>query len=200
MSIPPGRRKPRSRALVSEVTRPRRSVRVSAALPAAVAAIALLAAGCGGGSGTPDASSSPGPFSVQKMDSFAACMRSHGVQNFYFSARSSNPSPGSNGAVLSFGGFQVTGVNPQSAQFQSAMKSCRHVLGIRPPSQAVQHKQFDQALKQAACMRSHGYPGWPDPSEGPNGQGIMIAGPPAGVDTNSPQFLKAAKVCGVGAP
>jgi hypothetical protein len=167
---------------------------------AAITAVALLAAGCsGGGSGQPSASS-PGPFSVQKMDSFAACMRGHGVPNFYFSARNPTASPGSNGMVLSFGGYQVTGVNPQTAQFQSAMKTCRHILGIRPPSQAIQHKQFDQALKQAACMRSHGYPDWPDPSVGPNGQGIMFGGPPAGVDTNSPQFLKAAKACGVGAP
>jgi hypothetical protein len=167
------------------------------AFPAAITAITLLAAGCGG-SAKPAASSSPGPFSVQKMDSFAACMRGHGVLNFYFSAKSSIPD--SDGMVLSFGGFQVTGVNPQTAQFQSAMKTCRHILGIRPPSQAVQRKQFEQALKQAACMRTHGYPSWPDPSVGPNGQGLMFGGPPAGVDTNSPQFLRAAKACGVGAP
>lgn len=174
-------------------------LRAVAVLPAAIAAVALLAAGCSG-PGKPAAGSSPGPFSVQKMDSFAACMRGHGVQNFYFSARNSTPNPNSNGVVLSFGGFQVTGVDPQTAQFQSAMKSCRHILGIHPPSQAVQHKQFDQALKQAACMRSHGYPSWPDPSVGPNGQGIMMPGPPTGVDTSSPQFQKAAKTCGVGVP
>jgi hypothetical protein len=167
-------------------------------LAAALAGATLLAAGCGGGSGQPGTSSGPGPFSVQKMDSFAACMRGHGMLNFYFSARNNTPSPSSNQFVLSFGGFQVVGVNPQTAQFQSAMKACRHILGIHPPSQAVQHKQFEQALKQAACMRSHGYPDWPDPSEGPNGQGIMIPGPPSDVDPNSPQVQKAAKACGVG--
>ncbi len=102
--------------------------------------------------------------------------------------------------VLSFLGYEVTGVNPQSPQFQSAMNSCRHVLGIHPPSQAVQHRQFVQSLKAAACMRSHGYPDWPDPSTGPNGQGIMVPGPPADVDVNSPQFQAAAKACGEGLP
>lgn len=166
-------------------------------LAAVLAGVALLATGCGGGKA--GASGGPAGFTVQKMDSFAACMRGHGVANFYPSPRNSTPNASSNQIVLSFLGYQVTGVNPQTAQFQSAMKSCRHILGIHPPSQAVQHKQFEQALKQAACMRSHGYPDWPDPSMGPNGQGIMVPGP-ANVDTNSPQFLKAAKACGMGAP
>jgi hypothetical protein len=173
--------------------------RASSVFPAAAAAVALLAVGCGGPA-KPAASSPAGPFSVQKMDSFAACMRGHGLPNFYFSARPSNPNPDNSQPVLSIAGFQVTGVNPQTTQFQSGMKACRHIIGLRPPSQAVAHKQFVQALKQAACMRSHGYPGWQDPSEGPNGQGIFDPGPPAGVDINSPQFQKAAKACGMGGP
>lgn len=172
-----------------------------AVVPAAVlAATALLLAACGG-SGSPraGAGSGPGGVTVQKLDSFAACMRDHGVLNFYLSHPSGTPSP--NGPpVLSILGYEVSGVNPQSSQFQSAMQSCRHLLGIRPPSQAVEHKQFDQLLRAAACMRSHGYPDWPDPSLGPNGQGIMDPGPPAGVDTNSPRLQAAAKACGEGLP
>lgn len=176
--------------------RPRPRRRRAGVLAAILAGVALLAAACGG-SGTPNAgaSSGPGAITVQKIDSFAACMRSHGVANFYLSPRSGTPSP--NGPpVLSFLGYQVTGVNPQTSQFQSAMKACRHVLGISPPSTAVQHKQFVQLLKSAACMRSHGYPDWPDPSLGPNGQGIMDPGPPPGVDVNSPRLQAAAKACG----
>ena len=162
---------------------------------ALAAGLALLVAGCGG-SGKPATAGDSGPFTAQKMDAFAACMRGHGVPNFYFSAKST-PNQNSTSTVLSFGPDQVVGVNPQTPQFQSAMKTCRHILGLRPPSQAVQHKQFEQALKEAACMRAHGYPGWADPSQGPNGQGLMIPGPPPGVDTSSPQYLKAAKTCGV---
>jgi hypothetical protein len=167
-------------------------------LSAVLAGVALLAAACSG-SGNGGASSGQGGITVQKIDSFAACMRGHGVANFYLSPRSGTPSP--NGQlVLSILGYQVTGVNPQTQQFQSGMKACRHVLGIRPPSQAVEHKQFVQLLKQAACMRSHGYPDWPDPSMGPNGQGIMDPGPPPGVDTNSPRLQAAAKACGESLP
>lgn len=179
--------------------RPRQRRR-AAVRAAVLAGTALLAVACsGGGSGQPGAGSGPAGLTVQKMDSFAGCMRGHGVPDFYFSHQAGTPSP-DGGVVLSFGGYQVTGVNPQSAQFQQAMKSCRHMLGIHPPSQAVQHEQFVQMLKAAACMRSHGYPGWPDPSTGPNGQGIMVPGPPAGVDINSPQLQAAAKACGEGLP
>jgi hypothetical protein len=180
--------------------RPRRRARRACVLSAVLAGVALLAAACSGnGSSQAGASSGPGGITVQKMDSFAACMRSHGVANFYFSPKTGTPSP--NGPpVLNFLGYQVTGVNPQTLQFQSAMKACRHVLGLRPPSTAVEHKQFVQLLKEAACMRSHGYPDWPDPSMGPNGQGIWDPGPPPGLDTNSPQLQAAAKACGESLP
>jgi hypothetical protein len=180
--------------------RPWPRARRACVLAAGLAGVAPLAAACtGGGSSQGGSGGGPGGVTVQKIDSFAACMRSHGVANFYLSH--STGSSSSNGApVLSILGYQVTGVNPQTSQFQSAMKACRHVLGIHPPSQAVEHKQFVQLLKEAACMRSHGYPDWPDPSMGPNGQGIMDPGPPPGVDTNSPRLQAVAKACGEGLP
>ena len=136
-----------------------------------LAGVALMAAACSGGS-TPNgaANSGPGGVTVQKIDSFAACMRGHGVANFYLSPRSGTSNSSSSAQpVLSILGYQVTGVNPQTLQFQSAMKACRHVLGIKPPSTAVEHKQFVELLKSAACMRSHGDPGFPDPPQGPGG-------------------------------
>jgi hypothetical protein len=176
-----------------------RSIWVKAVWPAVAAAAAtLLAAGCSGGSGQPGTASNGDPFTVQKMDSFAACMRGHGLPDFYFSPRgSSTPSPGSNGVVLGIGGYQVTGVNPQTAQFQSAMKACRHIIGQHQPPPGVQEKQLRQLVKAVACMHSHGYPDLPDPSLAPGG-GIEQAPAPASVDTSSPQFLKAAKACGMG--
>jgi hypothetical protein len=50
---------------------------------------------------------------------FVDCMRKHGVPNM--------PDPQSNGAM------RITGINPQSPQFQSAMQTCRSYL----PSGAV---------------------------------------------------------------
>ncbi len=64
-------------------------------LTAALALTALLATACSGahpsGSGA-----SPAPGNVQQLDVFAACMRSHGVLNFYFS-NSPHTSDTSNG-------------------------------------------------------------------------------------------------------
>jgi hypothetical protein len=43
-------------------------------------------------------------------------------------------------------------------------------------------------------MRSHGYPGWPDPVIQ---NGLIPNVVPAGIDLNSPQFQAAAKTCGL---
>jgi hypothetical protein len=176
-------------------------LRASAALPAAAITVAaLLAAGCGGGGSggaTPGAGTGAAGPTVQKADSFAACMRSHGEPNFYV-AGNSTASPSGNTPVVTLGGWWFTGTSPRSAQFQSALKPCQHLLGIKPPSQATQHKLFVQALRSAACMRSHGYTTWADPKM--SGQGVMVPAPPAGVDTSTPQYQKAAKTCGVAGP
>jgi hypothetical protein len=48
-------------------------------------------------------------------------------------------------------------------------------------------------LKFAACIRAHGYPGYPDP-QFPSGGGVMRR-QPTGIDINSPQFQAAVKTC-----
>jgi hypothetical protein len=151
--------------------------------------IALLAAAC---SGSPSAapSASPGPGNVQQLDVFAACMRGHGVLNFFFSnsqqARNSS-------TALSIMGHFVTGVNPQTSQFSTAMKACKHLLpggGPRP----MTRQQIDNLVKFAACMRSHGYPDYPDPIVR-NG-GVDEQPLPSSIDTNSAQFQAAQQTCG----
>ena len=47
---------------------------------------------------------------------------------------------------------------------------------------------YQQALAYAQCMRSHGVPGFPDPTS----QGLITYGP---VDIHSSQYLSANKVC-----
>jgi hypothetical protein len=49
-------------------------------------------------------------------------------------------------------------------------------------------KAYQQALAFARCMRSHGEPGWPDPTS--NG-----AFSTSGIDLNSPQFSLASSAC-----
>jgi hypothetical protein len=163
-------------------------------LSAVLAGTVLLAAACSGGGSHPSGSATPGRGGVQQMDLFARCMRSHGEPNFYFANPQSTPNPSA--AVLSFMGYQVIGIDPQTAQFASAMKSCKHLLpggGPRPVSQ----KQLNSMVKSAACMRAHGFPDYPDPQRGANG-GVEEQPLPSDIDTSSPQFQAAQKACGAG--
>ncbi len=171
--------------------RPRRT----AAVVAAIAITGLLAAACGGGGSHPSGSGASSNQSLAVvLDSYASCMRSHGVRNFYFThltAPPSAPPPGE--FVMGFHGwFAEADFN---APFQTAQKACRHLLPVGNAQGTETHQEFLNAVKSAACMRSHGYPNWPDPN--PNVAGVWV---PTGVDPKSPQFQSAAKTCGVPVP
>jgi hypothetical protein len=160
----------------------------------AAAATAPLAAACSAGGSHPSGPATPGPDSVQQMDLFAQCMRSHGEPDFYLTSRQSNSNPSA--TVMSIIGYQVAGVDPQTAQFASAMKSCKHLLpggGGQPVSQ----KELNSLVKAATCIRAHGFPGYPDPQRAANG-GVEERPLPSSIDTSSPQFLAAEKTCGQG--
>ena len=126
---------------------------------------------------------------MQQLDVFAACMRGHGVLNFYFS---SSPGTSNSNTVLSIMGHYVTGVNPRTSQFGVAMKSCKHLLPGGGPSPITQ-KQIDSLVKFAACMRAHGYPDYPDPVV-QNG-GVDEQPLPSDIDTSSAQFQAAQQTC-----
>jgi hypothetical protein len=164
------------------------------AVLAVMAGAALLAAACGGSSPStpgPGGSSSTGASTIHaKQLAFAQCMRSHGVPNF------PDPSGNTGGLAVAKGS---SGINPQSAQFQAAQQTCRHLLpngGQITPAQLGQAEQ--QLLKLAKCMRAHGVPDFPDP----NGQGQVQDSAPPGSDLNpnSPQFQAAQKACKSVAP
>jgi hypothetical protein len=173
---------------------------------------ALLLAGCGGGSSSPGVahlssstsggspssgggSSSPesSASAQQKMVAYAQCMRTHGVPEF------PEPTEGKLLVHSSDKNGHVTGLNPESAQFQAAQKVCGKLApnGGKPPSAAQQAKMQEQGLKFSRCMRSHGVPNFPDPefSHSGGGVGIRIGGKGSGIDPNSPQFKAAQKTC-----
>jgi hypothetical protein len=161
-------------------------------LGTALAGTVLLAAACSGGGSYPAAPATPGPDSVQRLDRFAQCMRSHGEPDFYFANPQSTPNPSA--TVLSILGQRVIGIDPRTAQFASAMKSCKHLLpggGGQPISQ----KQLNSLVKEAECMRAHGFPDYPDPERAPDG-GVDEQPLPSDIDTSSPQFQAAEKACG----
>jgi hypothetical protein len=160
----------------------------------AAAGLTLLAAACGGSSGTQVAqlgstttqtsgSSHPGgSTSSQSLTdqplAFPHCMRAHGVSKF--------PDPDSSG-VLPKSQVELAADNPG---FQAATDACGHLLpnggpGVAPSPAVVQEIQNDM-LKFARCMRRHGVPQWPDITLD---RGRAIFDPEAaGIDTNSPQI------------
>jgi len=146
-------------------------------LAALAAGVTLLAAGCGGGGGSPHASR---PAVHQELVAFAHCMRSHGVPDF--------PDP------LPDGGFPRTG-GGDSPQSGSAMKACQRLLPPRQTRSPAQQAQvLARDLKWSRCMRAHGFPGIPDPVEPPHGGTPVITVPP-GFDPGSPRAQAAGKAC-----
>jgi hypothetical protein len=160
-------------------------------IPTAVAAIAagsLLVAGCG--SSSPSSSSSSGssgsgqqPTQVQQQQAvaFSTCMRTHGVSNF--------PDPGA--AVK----YALAPSTPHSPAFQSALVACRHLL----PNNGVPHEETHSPAQIAAfvafarCLRTHGFPSFPDPTASGQLTHEMLTG--AGIDIHQPAAVRAADAC-----
>jgi hypothetical protein len=167
--------------------RPRRAIAVALA----AAAAALLGTGCG--SASPTGSSTGAGASSQK--SFVAsafrysrCMRSHGLANFPDPKVSS--SPGHSSVAVAVGG-------PPSPAMNAAEKACHGLLPKGGPNQAQQAQQ-DRVHKAALlafarCLRSHGVPGFPDPTVQGQLSPQMLAS--AGVNLKAPGFLHAALGC-----
>jgi hypothetical protein len=161
--------------------------------PAALAGTALLSA-CGGGSPAAAPSAHPGQLTAQTLATFAQCVRGHGVPNFYFS-RSTSSAGSALTSVIQLGPW-VAPANPSSPQFQSALKSCQQLLPMQLPSAAQRQQQLRREVQAAACMRAHGYPDYPDPSE--RSGRLLRAQLPSDINTSSAQFLAALRKCNGG--
>jgi hypothetical protein len=173
--------------------------RVSATAVAilATAALALLAAACGGspGSGVAElgstatqssSSSSPTTASAQLSGAvaFARCVRSNGVPNW--------PDPNSSGV------FDKAKLTPQqlgasSARVQAAKGACSHYLpnGGSGPNAAQLQQIKAQALRFSQCVRAHGVATFPDPDS----TGRIPDPATTGVDQGSPKFRAANQAC-----
>ena len=165
----------------SRGSRRRAGPRRAGVLAAALAGIALLASACGSGSGG-GSSAAARETAYQKAVSYTRCMRSHGVPGF--------PDPTSQGT------FIPTGIDPNSPQFQSAMRTCHHLLPAgRGQRSAAQQQQVEiDALKIAACVRAHGIPNFPDPVFA--GSTVEFKPPPGKrVSFGSPQLQSAFQAC-----
>jgi len=161
-------------------------------------ALSCCAAACGGGSGAaPPVSQGAG--SANQAVAYADCMRANGVTGF--------PDPGSQNSS--------TGIDMGSATFQSAKAKCASLSGLPPVNTHATEQQIRQAVASATCIRDHGFPNFPDPivtstpptpPPGPPSAGGGTPGTteysdgilfkiPISIDTSSPVFQAAAKVC-----
>jgi len=144
----------------------------------AAGAISLLAAACGGGSSTTAATTTQlnGPLA------YAHCMHHNGVPDF--------PDPNSSGEIPK---DQVIALDPSSPQFQAAQRACARIIGA-PGQTSTQGPAHTAAmLAFARCIRSHGFPSFPDPTSSGQLTHEMVAG--AGINLNQPAVLQAGDAC-----
>lgn len=137
----------------------------------AVAAFALLAAGCGGGGGSAGVASVPSSTTTSRGGSsasasapapgnralaYSGCMRSHGVLEF--------PDPSSSGGIDK---SKVTTARSDTgtSRFDAALNACKHLLPASPPGPTpAEVQQVMSAMTNfARCVRDRGVPNWPDP-------------------------------------
>jgi hypothetical protein len=158
---------------------------------ASVVAVAfvVLAAGCGGGGGASGVASVASTTTAATTTTaqngalaFARCMRSHGLPNW--------PDPTSGGEFDKSKLRQL----PYSVSQVRAVEDgpCNHLLAA--PAQGPPITPADRAdyLKAAACMRSHGFSAFPDPTFRNSGVQTNI---PSSINQSSSLFRSAAATC-----
>jgi hypothetical protein len=166
------------------IARPRPGAARPAAVAVAAAFLSVLAAGCGAGSGgAPHAGGSADPPSAV---SYSRCIRAHGVPDF--------PDPDSGGQLQKItNAAQQLGVG--DSVFSAATAACQDLWPYQPPTQAQQRQQLTDDLKLARCMRSHGVPGFPDPTVGTGGQVEFVISSQAGFSPYSAPIKAKAVAC-----
>jgi hypothetical protein len=116
---------------------------------------------------------------ISQQLAFARCMRAHGIPNF--------PDPGGDGH---FNKHVLRQLGVSDARLRAVNGACQH---LQPPGEApLTAQQQQDYLRAAACMRSHGIAGFPDPSFSGGGVHFPV---PSGIDPNSPQFTQARHTC-----
>lgn len=165
--------------------------RAPSSLPMAAAAVAAASviAACGSNSpSSSSASSSEGPptqAQVQQIVHFADCMRSHGVPNF--------PDPTTSPHEFKEALDPATARTPA---FLSAGTACQHLMPRHSQSSqsaAPTRAQTAAMLAFARCIRSHGFPNFPDPSSTGDLNHQMVAN--AGINLHQPAVLQAGDAC-----
>ena len=165
----------------------------------------VLAAGCGSGSSGPgvarvgtttttttEPSAVPSGSKANPAISalaYVSCMRTHGEPNM--------PEPTIKGRSANIVVGSGSGVDPNSPQFRAANNACKHLLpneGVPSGGPTISLADRADYLKGAACMRSHGFPQFPDPVF-ENNTVTFPYNSRSPIDTNSPQYKEAVTIC-----
>jgi hypothetical protein len=151
--------------------------------------IVLAATGCGGpkkhdgiasagGHATATASASSGLSDQDKALKYAQCMRENGVPNF--------PDPKINDG----GGLNITLPDgTDKAKADAATKACQQYLPGGGQAQKADPAVVEQLRRFAQCMRDHGIPKFPDPTD----QGLQVDNDKLGLSGPDDPKLKAAQ-------
>jgi hypothetical protein len=157
-------------------------------LTCTAASVAVLIAGCGGGT-KPPAAGAQNSDPVQAAYKFSSCMRRHGVPQFPDPVVVNQP--GEHGI-----GIHVTPAETSSPSFKSAQKACQGIMPAGPSgAQAASdgRAREQHMLAFARCVRSHGFNDFPDPTSGGQIRPETLAS--AGINIHQPAFEQAAITC-----
>lgn len=157
----------------------------AAAVITAMAGPALLATACGGGpsSAGSGGSSDAGGAANSRGVAYSRCVRSHGVPDF--------PDPGSDGQIPKEAVVRALRKVGDS-RAEAATNACANLNPAGRGSPTLTAGEQRDYLRAAACMRSHGINGFPDPTF-PGGR--LSLSIPSSIDTTSPRYTRAARTC-----
>jgi len=156
----------------------------------AVAAFSLLAAGCGSGgspgvanvaSTTPAATTTTQTGTIASAFAFARCMRAHGIPGW--------PDPNSKGF---FDKAKLRPLGLNLARVRALEDGPCNIPLPSPQGYTITAADRADYLRGAACMRSHGFGNFPDPTFPSDNVRFDI---PSSIDQDAPRFRSAASIC-----
>jgi hypothetical protein len=160
----------------------------------ALLVVGLGLGACGGGSHGPGVATGSTSTTTRSASSgraaqatgpvaYAACVRAHGIPNF--------PDPES-GGVFDKNQVRAATAGMDVSEFRAKTQPCDHLLPPGGSGPTITPQDQQDYLNAAACMRSHGFANFPDPSFSDGGVNLSI---PSSINTQSSQFTQAAQIC-----
>lgn len=158
-----------------------------AGLITVAAAAALLATACGSSPSSTQSDGSPNTGAAANSTTavaYSRCVRAHGIPDF--------PDPDSSGDIPK---QAIRQLNVSDSMLKAATAACENLNPHQPPSAAQQRQQLAGDVTFAQCMRAHGLPKFPDPTNDNGRVEFVISVGQDGFDPHSPQILAKAHSC-----